>query len=62
MRSTYLSETIPIILETQGQSERRLSGLMGRPGLSGLMGHPGLSGPESDPRDLTDPGDLSNLA
>jgi hypothetical protein len=35
---------------------------MGRPGLSGLMGHPGLSGPESDPRDLTDPGDLSNLA
>jgi hypothetical protein len=53
MRSTYLPETIPIILETQGQSERRLSG---------LMGHPGLSGPESDPRHLTDPGDLSNLA
>jgi hypothetical protein len=53
MTSTYLSETIPIIVETQGQSERRLSG---------LLGQLGLSGPDSDPRDLTDPGDLSNLA
>jgi hypothetical protein len=26
------------------------------------LGQLGLSGPDSDPRDLTDPGDLSNLA